>query len=94
MKKPLDSGWLGDWNNADLKIRSNMYICHKCKKEMRCEKNGVTALFKRDHGYSGDLFKCPSCQYIMLATSREAYIVSEFTKASLKNYGCLLEMPE
>lgn len=44
-----------------------MYICTKCKAEMRCVKNGVIARWGRSHCYAGDKFECPRCKSEILA---------------------------
>lgn len=44
-----------------------MYICTKCKKEMRCEKTGVIARWGDSHCYAGDKFRCPKCKSEILA---------------------------
>lgn len=47
-----------------------MFICVKCRKEMRCDKNGVGADFGNGHVYPSDRYKCPSCgQEILYATN-------------------------
>lgn len=46
-----------------------MYVCCKCAREMRCEKNEVGALFGNAHLYPGDRFECPSCGLRILATN-------------------------
>lgn len=38
-----------------------MKVCVKCRREMRCDKNGVGADFGFGHVYAGDRFKCPEC---------------------------------
>lgn len=38
-----------------------MIICQKCKREMKCIKNGINYRWNGSHCYTGDLFKCGSC---------------------------------
>lgn len=38
-----------------------MYVCVKCKREMRCDKNGVGVRWRGCHVYAGDIFKCSEC---------------------------------
>ena len=38
-----------------------MIICVKCKKEMKCIKNGVGFRWNITHVYYGDIYKCPMC---------------------------------
>ena len=47
-----------------------MYICVPCRKEMLCDKNSVGADFGGGHVYASDRFKCPKCDYMVLATNR------------------------
>ena len=70
-----------------------MKICVNCKCEMQCHKNGVTALWGKNHGRAGDVYKCPKCNNKTLVTNIESYIVSELLRAGLKAENCLLEMP-
>ena len=49
-----------------------MIICTKCKKEMRCKKNGVIATWHNTHRYAGDLFAC-SCGAEILNTNSTPY---------------------
>jgi len=52
-----------------------MLICPKCKKELKCETNGVIVRYRKtgDHCYAGDLFKCPTCGYEVIHTSNESF---------------------
>jgi len=43
-----------------------MIICVGCKKEMRCDKNGISADFGHGHVYPSDRFKCPVCEMMVL----------------------------
>ena len=47
------------------------YICVKCQKQMRPEKNGVFVLEKADFGpyqiWHADLWKCPQCEVEIIA---------------------------
>lgn len=45
-----------------------MIICCNCRKEMRCDKNGVAADFGFGHCYAADRYKCPSCGVLVLDT--------------------------
>lgn len=45
-----------------------MIICCKCRREMRCDKNGVGADFGHGHVYPTDRFKCPECGWAALRT--------------------------
>jgi DNA-directed RNA polymerase subunit RPC12/RpoP len=49
-----------------------MYICVPCKREMRCDKNGVGADYGNGHVYPADRFKCSTCGHEILATNRTA----------------------
>lgn len=49
-----------------------MYICVSCKREMRCDKNGVGADFGNGHVYAADRFKCPVCGTEILVSNRNA----------------------
>jgi len=49
-----------------------MYICVQCRKEMRCEKNGVGADFGNGHVYASDRFICDTCGHMILATNQNA----------------------
>lgn len=46
-----------------------MKICVRCRREMRCDKNGVGADFGSGHVYAGDRFKCPECGTMILVTN-------------------------
>jgi len=46
-----------------------MIICIECKKEMRCDKNGVGANFGNGYVYPGDRYKCPDCGRMILRTN-------------------------
>jgi len=50
-----------------------MYICVRCRLEMRCDKNGVGADFGNGHVYASDRWRCPQCGTMILATRRKAY---------------------
>ena len=49
-----------------------MYICTLCHYELTCTKNSVGADYGHGHVYAGDLFKCPSCGFELLATNHTA----------------------
>lgn len=38
-----------------------MIICCVCRREMRCDKNGVGADYGHGHVYAADRYKCPTC---------------------------------
>ena len=38
-----------------------MKVCGKCKREMKCTKNGVGLDFGGGHIYAGDRWECPGC---------------------------------
>lgn len=46
-----------------------MLLCSGCKREMRCEKNGVKALFGHGSVYRGDYWLCSSCGGGVIVTS-------------------------
>lgn len=46
-----------------------MYVCVGCKKEMKCDKNGVGADFGRGHVYPADRYVCKICGQQILATN-------------------------
>jgi DNA-directed RNA polymerase subunit RPC12/RpoP len=48
-----------------------MIICVNCRKEMRCDKNGVGADFGNGHVYASDRYKCDECGAMILKTNRE-----------------------
>jgi hypothetical protein len=50
-----------------------MYICPKCKKKMRCELNGVICRWGKSHCYAGDKFKCPKCEFEVIACNSNPY---------------------
>ena len=70
-----------------------MKICVSCKKEMRCKKNGVTAVWGANHAYAGDLFACEDCGNEVLICNSNSHQVTELGKQALESQGCLLEMP-
>ena len=51
-----------------------MQVCVRCKKEMRCDKNGVAVRFceKGEHGYMDDRFVCPVCNNEIVVTNPES----------------------
>jgi len=69
-----------------------MKICFRCKKEMRCKKNGMVAVWKKNHAYAGDLFECPNCKSNILVTNVSPHQVTDIGIARLRKEGCLLEM--
>ena len=50
-----------------------MYICPKCKKEMRCKKNGMICRWGAGHCYSGDKYQCPTCKFEVIACNPRPY---------------------
>lgn len=38
-----------------------MIICVECKKEMKCETNGIQVKYSHGHTYMGDKYNCPEC---------------------------------
>lgn len=49
-----------------------MYICVPCRKEMRCDKNGVGADWGNGHVYPADRYKCDFCGYTILSTNQNS----------------------
>lgn len=43
-----------------------MLICVECRRELRCDKNGVGADYGNGHVYPCDRFKCPTCNFEVL----------------------------
>ena len=61
-----------------------MLIWTKCKKELRCETNGINARWNGTHIYPGDLFKCPVCGIEILNTgSTNAYHNEDHKRADI-----------
>ena len=50
-----------------------MVICMNCEKEMKCSRNGVVAVWRGSHCYSGDEYKCPLCESKTLIIVRTPY---------------------
>ena len=50
-----------------------MKICVKCRKEMKCSKNGVAAVWNKSHVYPGDEFECPTCGNKILVCNEKPY---------------------
>jgi len=46
-----------------------MYICVDCRRQMRCDKNGVGADFGNGHVYPSDRWECPDCMKQILVTN-------------------------
>lgn len=40
---------------------NRMNVCARCKREMRCKKNGIIVRYGIGHCYAGDKFECPEC---------------------------------
>jgi len=59
---------------------------------MKCKKNGVVAVWNRQHGYAGDLFECPKCKSEILITNVSSHQVNDIQMARLRKYNNLLEM--
>jgi len=59
-----------------------MFICCGCKKEMRCEKNGVGADYGYGHVYAGDKYKCHECGREVLHTNGRANHDPEYKQQS------------
>lgn len=49
-----------------------MLICVKCRKELRCEKNGVGAAWGNNI-YAADRWECPSCGLQVLKANDNGY---------------------
>ena len=58
-----------------------MLICVKCRRELRCQKNGVAANYGNGHTYPGDLFECPECGTQVLLTNAAPYYDPELSAA-------------
>lgn len=46
-----------------------MFICVKCTREMRCDKNSVGVDYGHGHVYAGDRFVCDTCGHLMINTN-------------------------
>lgn len=46
-----------------------MLVCVTCRREMRCERNGVGVDFGGGHVYPGDRFRCPGCGAQVIRTN-------------------------
>lgn len=56
-----------------------MYICLKCKREMKCMKVGVIARWGDSHCYASDKYECPECKSEILACNATPfYSTSDF----------------
>jgi hypothetical protein len=53
-------------------------ICLKCKKEMRCIKNGIGADFGGGHVYASDKWGCDKCGAEVLRTNENAHYDPEY----------------
>lgn len=49
-----------------------MIVCCTCRKEMRCDKNGVGADFGNGHIYASDRYRCDTCGALILKTNATA----------------------
>lgn len=64
-----------------------MLICAKCKKEMKCKKNGVRCRWNGSHVYAGDLFECPGCGNQTINTGNtNAHYSTHYTDTELDYY--------
>ena len=43
-----------------------MFVCVKCRADMRCDKNGVGIDYGHGHVYAGDRWKCPKCGHMII----------------------------
>ena len=70
-----------------------MYICPKCKIEMRCEKNGVTASWHQGHHcIPGDKYKCRNCDNEVLVAEGMVHSLSDYEIAQRRRDGTIVEM--
>ena len=46
-----------------------MFVCSTCKREMRCDKNGIGVRWRGCHVYWGDRYKCPKCGATVINTN-------------------------
>jgi hypothetical protein len=60
-----------------------MYICIKCKKEMRCHKNSVGANYGEGKLRPGDVFKCCDCGFELLACREEKIFDPKYVSQDL-----------
>jgi hypothetical protein len=49
-----------------------MLFCAACRVELQCAKNGFGIRFPTDHVYAGDLFRCPSCEMMVIKAAGSA----------------------
>ena len=49
-----------------------MYVCVKCKQEMRCAKNEVGVNTGLGRVHSGDMYVCPGCECRIIAANPRA----------------------
>lgn len=64
-----------------------MLVCAKCKREMKCELNGVRCRWNGSHIYPGDLFKCPECGTEIINTGNvNAYHNTTYTDTKYDYY--------
>ena len=64
-----------------------MIICTKCKKRMRCDRNGMIARWGSGHCYRGDRYKCSECAAEIIVCNPESY----YSTAPVSN-GYLMQM--
>ena len=50
-----------------------MLVCEKCKRQLRCETNGVGINYGHGHVYASDRFICPECGATILKANDNAY---------------------
>jgi len=69
-----------------------MKICATCRKELRCEKNGVYALYDHGHAYPGDLFRCPTCATKTILCNEAPVQLSEIEISRFMSEGLIIRM--
>ena len=52
-----------------------MQVCVKCRKEMKCDKNGVGVRYgeKGEHVYMGDRYMCVTCGATIIVTNDNSF---------------------
>lgn len=50
-----------------------MNICPTCRREMTCQKTGVTVHFGGGHCYAGDRYQCPVCKGQVVVCNNQPY---------------------
>lgn len=69
-----------------------MNICGSCSVEMVCSKNGMVAVWNKDHARSGDMFRCDNCSATVLIANSESYVLHDLSRQALEAKGLLVEM--